>query len=311
LVNNGATTNLANTISTTGASNSFSGNLSIPSTSATGATTLVATCPNGTTTTQAITVLAPVTDLLSLNTSAPAINGTVNVSGVCGAGNNGGSVTFTATRGGVTTNLASTTTANGANGAFTTTITLPANYPSGLGTLTATCGNGDIVSTLAIFGDPSLIGLTITPVNPNVNGTITVMGVCPTTSTGVSFSVLQNGVTTNIGSSLYAINTNGSFSTNLTLPSSVIAGTANLIAACNNNGGSTTSGLVLGVSTSTGGITTTPSGAVAGVDTDPVGGVAAGNGGTANTASMALFFLLTSAIAMSLLAAGKRMEDNA
>jgi hypothetical protein len=314
---NGVITNLGTSATTSGNNNAFNTNsLNVPANYSTGNTTLVATCPNGTTLPLAINVLVPSTSLITFNTPAPAISGTVNVSGICGAANNGSTVTFTLTRGGTVTNLASTTTANGVNGAFSTNVTLPANSPAGLGTLTANCGNGQTISTLAVIGDPSQINLTLYPANPTVNGSVNVTGVCPTTSNGVTFSVQQNGSTTNVGSGVTTVGLNGAFSTNLTIPNTINAGAANIIATCNNNGGSVATGAVLGVATTvptTVGGGTTPTGAVGGVSTTPVGGVRAGAGGTADTSSssMELFFMLTGVVALALLFAGKQMRDNA
>ncbi len=304
---------IGSSVSTSGSNNAFNTTLSIPSATATGNATITATCPNGQVLTQGINILAPSSDLLSLNTSAPAINGNINVSGVCGANSNGGTVTFTVSRGGITTNLSTTTTANGANGALNTTLTIPANYPSGLATITATCPNGDTVSSLAVIGNPGLINLAIDPLNLGVNGSMNLTGVCPSGSTGVNFSVLQNGVTTTIGGTT-ALAGNNSFSTTLSLPSAVVAGTANVIATCNNNGGATTVGVTVGSNGAVAGVSTPlptgNSGAVAGVAT-PVGGVAAGNGGMADSGSLVLFFLLTGVVAMAALYAGKQMQNNA
>ncbi len=307
IVNNGNTTNLGSEATNSGGNFSNS-SLLIPAGYTTGSgSTLVATCSNGDTLTLAVNVLAA-PELLILNTTAPDIDGNISVTGNCTTSNGNGVVTFTLTRGGVVTNLSSTTSTN-SNGTFTNTVSIPSTYPTGLATLTATCPNGQVVSTLAVIGDPNLINLTLSPNTVNVGGTITATGVCPTSSSGVTFSVLQNGTTTPLGNGVTSVNSNGTFSSTMTLPTTVTTGSANVIATCNNNGGSTTSGLVLGVATNLP-ATPVPTGSVAGVSTTPVGGVAAGSGGTADSGALQLFFLLTGVVATALLFAGRNMQEN-
>ncbi|GAC1413151.1 MAG: hypothetical protein NVSMB66_4330 [Candidatus Doudnabacteria bacterium] len=240
---------------TANSSGNFTTLLNIPSTYTVGNSSLTATCPNGDTLGIALNIAPPQSNLITFNTPARTISGTVNASGVCGPTTsgavNGNPVTFTLTRGGVATAIYASSDTNigtanttgaittGTNGAFNATLALPTNTGSGLGTLTATCSNGQTVSSLAVLGDPNI-------------STGLVLGA----NTGSNTPINNNS------------NTNSSLMNNTSI------------------------------------------GRVAGVSTVPVGGVRAGEGGTADSGSISLFFLLTGIVAMAVIFAGKQMQQS-
>jgi hypothetical protein len=131
-------------------------NLSIPSTYATGPTSLVVTCPNGQMYSTPITVLASNRDLLNFGTGEGTVRGPVTVSGFCSGSNNNGTVTFSLSNGSTSTSIpGATASASGSNGAFTATVSMPSTIQGDLATLTATCPNGDTSSILTVLGDPT------------------------------------------------------------------------------------------------------------------------------------------------------------
>jgi hypothetical protein len=198
---NGTSTSLTSTGSgtfnnTAGTYDFNVGSISIPSTYATGPTTLVATCPNGEQFTTPITVLASNRDLLNFGTTERTINGPVTVSGFCTGSNNNGVVTFNlsnATNSSIVSGASAT--ASGSNGGFSSVVILP-DLNTDLATLTATCPNGDVASILTVLGNTGNgVGLDVGG-NPTDQGT----GGTDTEGTGGTGVVPVGGVDAGSGS---------------------------------------------------------------------------------------------------------------
>ena len=81
----------------------------------------------------------------------------------------------------------------------------------------------------AVIGTINLNGTT----SPNVGSTLNLSGACDTTATGtVNYTLVRDGVSTNVGSS--TLGANGSFGSNVSVPSNYGSGSATLIATCPN-----------------------------------------------------------------------------
>lgn len=184
--NAGASTSTSTTANSNGTFGFNTSALSVPSTFATGAVTVTATCPNGDTVTTTSSVLAPNSVLVGVNNPDTTLNNNVSISGDCGV--TGGTVGFTLSANGaapVTLAAASNTTTG--NGTFNTTVTIPAELNTGLGTLVANCSNGTTLSNLVVLGNPDAT-VVVTPItDPSaVGGTGETAGVAITPVGGVA-----------------------------------------------------------------------------------------------------------------------------
>jgi hypothetical protein len=249
--------------------------------------------------------------------------GNVVISGTC----NGSTlnVPLVLTQGGKSIQLAvATTPDNGPSNAYVGFANFPLNvddgFVTGSATLTAVCpeGNASVDITL-VDPDPAVVPLGTSlnfSGNSTLNSNFGISGVCGTNPAGsnVSFTVTQNGITTNLGSTT-TVGTGGNFSANFNLGSGFVAGPAIITATCpgtgnvitsavnfvdpnatnNTNNNNTGTGTGTTNNTNTGSTTGTTSGAsttTGSVSTTPVGGVAAGGGISILTWSAVLFMIL-------------------
>lgn len=168
----GTSSSTSGSVNGSGTYNFSTSGLSVPSTFNTGAVTVTATCPNGDTVTTTASVLAPNNVLVGVNNPDATLNNNVSISGVCGTGQGGnGTVGFTlSANGAAAVTLAALSNATNANGGFSTSVTIPAELNTGLGTLVANCSNGTTLSNLVVLGDPDTTVI-VTPItDPTATG---------------------------------------------------------------------------------------------------------------------------------------------
>src|SRR5258708_2487308 len=175
---------------------------------------------------------------INLNNTA-TLGCNLSVSGSCGVGASGQPITFSIIgSNGVTTSLNGSTVGATGTGNFSSTVTIPTSVSPGADTLVANCNTGDTLQTsVSLAPLISNSGLFIvTPANGNVmvGGTVGVNGVCNATSGNVTFSLVQNGVSTNLSSNFAPISGSGTFSANVNIPAGAAAGNATLVANCGN-----------------------------------------------------------------------------
>lgn len=239
------------------------------------------------------TSYAATSPTLTLNGAIIQGQGNFGVSGTCSTP---GTVTYSITNPSGTTSLGGTnTTATTANGSGTFSFSangfsVPSTYSTGAVTVTATCPNGDTVTTTASVLAPNSTLVGVNNPDSTLNNNVNITGACGTgqgASGTVGFSLTNEaGTTTVLAAGSNSTNASGTFNTFVTIPASMNSGLGTLTAVCSN--GTTLSNLVVLGNPDTTVIVTpiTDPGTGVGVDvggTDeagvaitPVGGVAAG-----------------------------------
>jgi hypothetical protein len=156
----------------------------------------------------------------------------VVVSGNCGSPGANGTVAIAVSSGASTQNVS--TTAN-ASGNFSASVALPSNFPIGVGSVVATCPNGDTVTGSLTVN--SSIGTSLTlSTTPVLGQNLTVSGSCGSSvSSGstVIINLMRNGTTVGLGSTT-TTGGNGNFSSTVTVPANAGGGPVVVQAVCPN-----------------------------------------------------------------------------
>lgn len=216
------------------------------------------------------------------NLTTAVFDSAIRVTGTCEAGAAGGIAFFTLTRGGASVRVGEDTTLS-ATGTFDTTVGVPATFGAGPATLTLNCPSGATVSSPVVIVNAAVSPLTVSTTTPDVGGMVTISGFCPVgdigAAGGVTLAVNNAGTVTVLGNT--PVTAGGAFSSTVTIPGTVAAGSATIVATCP-NGASVTTAAVLDPAPAGTVPVLTPVGAGGGVTVSPAGGVAAGSGGTSN-----------------------------
>ncbi len=176
-----------------------------------------------------LTANAAVIGPITLGSPTISQGSSVAVSGSCGVLAANGSANIVLSNGSSTQTVS---TALDASGNFSTSVAVPSSFPSGTGSVVATCPNGDTVTGSVAINVPigATLNLTGTPV---LGQAVTLSGSCGTTSIGgtVNLSIDRPVGSFNLGTTT-TTDANGSFSGTFTIPSNAGGGPVTIIASC-------------------------------------------------------------------------------
>ena len=183
----------------------------------------------------------------SLNLTPTTLNqgGSTSFSGSCGTAGANGTVTIST---GTGSSVQTTTVTSNASGEFSGSLSLPANFPTGSGVVTATCPNGSTTFTGNLTVDAQNQAVSLSPMVVNQGGTLTVSGSCA----GAGAVNISVGSGSSAQSFSTTANSSGSFNTNITLPSTLQTGSIPVVATCPNGSITSSTNLTVNALNSTG-----------------------------------------------------------